>query len=383
MRRPQLWHAVFSLPAPAASEPVFCAGPSAFDLDLWAATLDLSPECIMDLSPLDKETRAKVLKVLHSKMSQRNIQAPSQYLQGIIRNEVKGGTFSSWSPSSSAVSGPMLTVAAVQALASPQQQPLPQQRGVKRPAWVTEAWSLVHKPSAVMKKMHSVVGPVAMAGLCSYPASIQVSVVTALIYSEGAWPDPAAALKQACTTLATMPASPLTANRCGLRKQGRSIVGLQLGKSYGAEWVHLGAAMKELKSAIPDLALVARHAFLPASAAVDLYQIINSGVTLQSNADTFLQALPRLCDERRGLDATIVIFVNLPSPTACTVGAHDCPAYHSGESSGIWEIFRLLSALQPLSDNRYVLLCLDPKTTSSVADTFFGCDLWRGLPSGR
>ena len=351
------------------------------DLDIFTNNLDLSVECQASLRSLDEDSRNRCLMILQSKMSQRSIQAPSQYLAGIIRNELKVGGFASqaWSvnhPRPLSIPDTPLapTPALLQRVASPAHQ-RPPVRGVKRPAWVTDAWISSTRPSAFMKKMYSVIGSTAMSSLNALPSQTRFSVLLAVTFSEGAWVDPSAAVQGALNTINSFPAlQNVAAARGG--KPGRGIVAIQLGSSYGSEWVHLLKAMEKLKPEFPDLYLHSRHALLPGVAATDMYAAMFPQTTLHKDAQAFVEMLNQCRAEWRAVDALVLLMVTLPADSGNASGPSPYHGYHSGESCNIWKIIDVMKAVMPLADNRWALVCVDPKplfdASPSLAQTCFG-----------
>ena len=344
-------------------------GTSNPELETFTNSLDLSQECQASLRALDEESRTRCLTILRTKMMQRGIQQPSSYLSGIIRNELKvGSTFGSsvWHQPAPLQQGPPMAPARtmLQGVASPMQQF--QQRGVKRPAWVAEAWMLSNKPTPFLKKMYGVIGQSAMANLSQLSAQTRLSVLLAITYSEGAWSDPTAAVAQAIAGINSLPPLQIVAPpRSG--KPGRSIVAIQLGSSYGSEWVHLLKAMEKLKPEFPDLVLHSRHAFLPGAAASDMYAAMFPQTSLHKTAAGFVEVLNQFRAEWRSIDAIVLLMVTLPGqPTSA-----NCPnpihGYHSGQSCNFWKIIEVLKAFQHLQDNRWAMACLDPKPLFDVA----------------
>ena len=343
------------------------------ELNSFACSLDLGPDCAQSLKDCDATDRLRFLMILKTKMGQHSITNPSLYLNGIIRNE-KTGAFGHgrWQHSSSPLQhgSPLVSQRAVHTVATPQQRP----RGVKRPAWVTEAWPLAGKPSALMKKMHGVLGAESMTALSAYPPQIQLSVVLALVYSEGAWADPPAAVATALATIATLP--PLQVNQ-GTRivRKGRALVVLQLGASYGSEWVHLQGAVEDLKADVPDLYIHCKHAFLGQNSPVALLRAVKPDVTLHTDADAFADVVLKALGEWRALDAHVLVLVTCPPPSSnCSAGYF--PGYHCGDACNLWLFLKVLRVLIPMLDNRLAFVCSDPvvpySSRTELLDKVFG-----------
>lgn len=316
------------------------------------------------MAALDKDTQIRCLIILQEKMSSCSITSPTHYLKGIIRNEtrprVPGYRGNGWTIPQPMMHGPPLTAAVVQAVASPQQDPQAR-RGVKRPAWVNEAWALVSKPTSFMRKMHAVLGGESMSSLSHLPSSIQLSVLMAVVFSEGAWADPVAAVKLATATISSMPSTAGLA-RVPADPKTRLIVAIQMGVVCGSEWVHLLAAINDLKGQSPDLVLMARHAFLSSGSDPSFYTQLNPDVRVHTDADAFADFIENtLKQELRARDATLLLLITLPRPCGTRTDSTGQPGYHSGTGKNIWPMIRVLKAMLPLPDNRLAYVCVDEK----------------------
>ncbi len=344
------------------------------ELNNFAASIDMTPDCAEALRALDQAARLRCLTILQQKMKNRTISSPGHYLFGIIRNESSPGGFSgsAWGHANPVQHGPaLLPLSAISRIPTPQNS----LRGVKRPAWVSEAWPLATKPSALLKKMHSVLGAEAMASISNYPAQIQLSLVLALVFCEGAWADPAAALASAVTTLGTMP--PLqTAVPSRVVRKGRALVVLQMGPAFGAEWVHLQGAVDELKREWPDLYVHGAHAYLGSSVAEELHSAMKPDVALHKDVAAFADMVGKSHGEWRSLEATVLLLITASAPSSSVGGALQYPGNHCGDSKAIWGYLKVLKALLPITDNRLAFVCTDPVAghagSADLLDKMFG-----------
>ena len=338
-------------------------------LNEFANGLDIAPYCAQALKDCAEPDRRRFLVILQTKMAQLCITNPSTYLNGIIRNEKQGGFGGrSWGHGGRPMQHgpPSLPPSAVQRVPTPQQTP----RGVKRPAWVSEAWSLALKPSALMKKMHGVLGAESMASLSAWPPQIQLSVLTALVYSEGAWADPAAALSAALATMGTLPVLQVNLATRSARK-GRALVVLQLGAFYGAEWVLLQSAIDGLKADVPDLYVHGEHAFLGQRGPVDLFRAVKPDVTLHTDADALADLASKAHGEWCALDACVLVLVTCPAPSVNCNAAY-YPGYHSSDASDLWLFLKALRGLQPILDNKLAFMSADPVVPHSARAELLG-----------
>ena len=331
------------------------------DLNDFCVQVQLSNEVMQTLKTLPADKARLVLSILRSKMAQKQLASPSHYLAGIIRNELNHGhsfSQSSWTApgaaaAAAAPAGPQVTPAVLQTVASPMGQ-----RGCKRPAWVTEAWTLATKPSQLMRKMMGVVGPKSMMQLSELPPNIQLSVLLALVHNEAAWQDPAAALAKSVATITGLPRL-CTPSAVLQGRQRRGLVAIQMGMSYGAEWPHFQFATEELRKEFPDLYVMARHAFMPQMLHTDVLASTSQGVVLHSCTETFLEVVRDAAREWRAAEAMIAIFINLPVGNNNTSGDSPHPGYHVGASAALWDYISVLKALGAVSDARLVYIVMD------------------------
>ena len=349
----------------------------------FLAQIDLTLEADQQLRTLDETMRLKVLSVLHSKMSQTTIQNPSTYLLGIMRNEKKAtGPYQSYGKSSvdrretytSTVSAQMLRT-----MASPQQA-----IGVasRPPPWVADAWPLVQRPSQFLRKMMSVLGADSMGLISHHPMSVQVSLLTSLLVTSAAWPDPQLSLKNMLAIVKDLPPLPLAVSMRPQQRTGKPLVVLQLGGSMGAEWLNLRFALENLKNEFPDIRLEARHVFPGDETALAFHDAIATAVVMDGSAEVHKDAasmasvVGQQLPAWKNADTTVLVLVTLPVPNNKYGGAVEGPQWHTKPANVLWDMFLVLRALTGLPDNRYAALFLEPvpanKAPSQLLDQYFG-----------
>lgn len=352
-------------------------------LNDFVAKVGLSMEVEQQVRQLDMPLRIRVLTVLAAKMQQNNIQNPSTYLAGIIRNEGRASPYqqASWNAVSGGHGGYQSAAAqvALRSIASPQQSP---RQLAKPPLWVTEVWPMAQRPQAFMRKMLDVLGNDAMQQIATYSLAVQITLLMSLVLTPAAWPEPGRSFKDLLNLIKELPPMPSAAPLRPLPRSGKPLVILQLGPSIGAEWVCLRSAFENIKPEFADLRIDARHANCVDGNVSSFHGAITKAVSFEGIVEThkdcssMATAVAQQLPAWKNSDATVVVLVTLPCPDRRTGGPVVGPQWHVKPANTIWDIFSVLRVLSGLPDHRYACLLLEPVpetcAPSPMLDDVFG-----------
>jgi len=358
---------------------------SSLDVITWAENnLQLTAEAGAQLYSLPEAEQRRILVILRRKLASTIIHNVSSYLMGVIKKEMH---------SSPAPPAPM-TVPAVNmgmpANLPPVRPPVPAPVPVrpqaphqlKRPYWVMEAWPLVGRPQALIKKMVAVIGPTNVSQLSQLPLAAQMSLLTNIIISPEAWQNPAGHFADMMAVISGFPSIPGTGSQASSsRGAGDAVVVLQFGQSLGFEFVAVKHACGlAATSGGRPFRIVGQHSCALGESNRDEAALLG---TLHGNAVTRHQAAEEMaaCMHRHMTswcqqDVRFLILMTFPARSSATRGAPAGAEWHRGECSVVWEAFNVLRLLGTVPNCKYAFLFFEPSVKglprSQYLDDMFG-----------
>lgn len=323
---------------------------------------------------LQPHVRVRVLTIWQQKMAQGVITNPLQYLSGIIKRETN--------PAGARQAGPynrmQHTQVAPQPLSTGRPVASPQHHMPPalptRPGWVTEAWAHINQPGKLIRGLSLVVGENAMQSIAALPQHVQLAMLASLLLTPQAWAMPGASLQAMAAVATSFPplVSP-SAQSHATRANNKSLIVVQVGPSYGVEYLILEAVLHELQDSGLHYRVQQKVAFITGVewqfAVPHLVQAMNSpSVELHTDPSQYMAAITALHTSLRASESVVLVMVTLPHGDGKTGGCTAFPAHHSAASQAFWAALRTVRLMQDLPPTRYAEIIFEQDHKASLTD---------------